>query len=187
MATGEATDDMNITGVLPAILATHVKVTLSVDLMHVNGLPFLVTISKNIKFGTVSHLRNKQPNTIVEALTRVCNLYHSRHFQVVLVKADHEFESCRQQIESLHISLNVTAWDEHVGEVERYIRTVKERTREVFNLLPFQRIPACLVAELVMSQVFWLNAFPVTDGISDRLSRRYILTGVDRLHTTLSA
>jgi len=39
-------------------------------------------------------------------------------------------------MESQVINVNITGRDEHVPEIERYIRTVKERTRAIINTLP---------------------------------------------------
>lgn len=83
------TDDIAITGVPPSILEVHGEVTLSIDLLHVNKIPFLVTISKGIKFCSVSHLSNRNRSTIREALSKVFSAYSSRGFRLVLVKADH--------------------------------------------------------------------------------------------------
>jgi hypothetical protein len=57
-----------------------------------------------------------------------------------------------------------------VGEIERFIRTVKERIRATYNSLPFERLPTRLVTEMVNSAVFWWNSFPGNSAISDCLS-----------------
>jgi hypothetical protein len=54
-----------------------------------------------------------------------------------------------------------------IPEVERYIRTIKERTRCVYNILPFNWIPSRMLVEMVQASVFWLNTFPPDDGVSD--------------------
>jgi hypothetical protein len=76
------------------------------------------------------------------------------------------------------MELNVVSNDEHVPEVERYIRTVKERTRCMYNSVPFRRMPSRMVAEMVHASVFWLNMFPPNDGVSSKISPREILTGL---------
>ena len=40
------------------IIKVHHQVTLAVDIMYVNKVPFLVTILRNLKFGTVEALTN---------------------------------------------------------------------------------------------------------------------------------
>jgi hypothetical protein len=36
-----------------------------------------------------------------------------------------------------------------------------------------------MIVELIMAQVFWLNVFPPSDGVSPTLSPRYLLTGIE--------
>jgi hypothetical protein len=76
------------------------------------------------------------------------------------------------------VTLNITSADEHVGDIERYIRTVKERMRSTYNTLPFTHVPPRVVIELAKREVFWLNSFPAANGISDTLSPRTIVTGL---------
>ena len=49
---------------------------------------------------------------------------------------DGEFETLRGDLADLNIALNTTAWNEHVGDVERYIQTIKERMQAVYNTHP---------------------------------------------------
>jgi hypothetical protein len=67
--------------------------------------------------------------------------------------------------------------DEHVPEVERCIRTVKERTRCTYQSTGFERYPPKLIIEMVFLSVFWLNAFPHKHGVSQTISPRTIVTG----------
>jgi len=45
--------------------------------------------------------------------------------------------------------LNITGHDEHFTEIERYIRTVKERVRAIVNTLTFKNYPRLLIVETV--------------------------------------
>jgi hypothetical protein len=49
-------------------------------------------------------------------------------FTIETILADNEFDSRRGDLASIQVQLNTTARDEHVGDIERYLRTVKERT-----------------------------------------------------------
>ena len=75
------------------------------------------------------------------------------------------------------VTLNDTSRDEHVGDVERFIRTIKERMRAIYNTLPFQKVPARLIVEMGKASVFWLNSMPQKTGLSSELSPRTIVTG----------
>jgi hypothetical protein len=85
----------------------------------------------------------------------------------------------------LGITLNSVAADEqHVPEIERHIRTIKERARSIVNMLPFNRFPARITIELVYYCVFWLNDFPPKGGISDTMSPCAMVVGstIDYAH-----
>ena len=87
------------------------------------------------------------------------------------------FEVLRGDLADMQITLNTVSNNEHVPEMERHIRTTKERTRCVYNTLPFKRIPARMIIEMVYYSTFWLNSFPADDGISDTLSPRALVVG----------
>jgi hypothetical protein len=115
---------------------------------------------------------------VVRALKEVVSLYKARGFQVDVFLADGEFEPLRQHVHELGGVLNTTSNDEHVGDIERYIRTIKERARSTFHLTPFRKIPTVMTQHLVGGCVFWLNAFPCERGISDTMSPRTIISGM---------
>jgi hypothetical protein len=146
--------------------------------MFVNKLPFFVTISRNIKFCTVQLIPDQKNKTLIDAVRHVRSTYMKRGFQIESLLMDGQFETIRGDLAEMQITLNTVARGEHVPEVERHIRTIKERARSVYyNALPFTKIPGRMVAELVYYSVFWLNSFPAQDGISKTLSPRAIVIG----------
>ena len=66
------------------------------------------------------------------------NIYARGGFQVTTALMDGAFASLHNVCNQLHVTLNTTSRDEHVGDVERYIHTIKERMRGVTNTLPFK-------------------------------------------------
>ena len=76
------------------------------------------------------------------------------------------------------ITLNVASRNEHIPEVERYIRTIKERVRAIASVLPFKKYPPRLIAEMVYNVVFWLNTFPHKDSVHTTISPRTLITGL---------
>lgn len=163
---------------LPADIMEHYRnVTLAADIMFVNKIPFIVSISRHIHFGTVEMIANQEPDTILKSLTQVFDIYEQRGFTVTNIHLDGQFECLRTRLAKIQVYLNTTSRGEHVPEAERYIRTLKERTRCIYNSLPFPDMPPRLVIEMVKASNFWLNVFPYSDGISDVLSPRTIVTG----------
>ena len=88
---------------------------------------------------------------------------------------DNEFDVLRGLIGD--VDLNVTAAAEHAPEIERCIRTIKERVRAQKCRLPFSRMPARVVIGLGSFCVFWINTYPHANSLSKNYSPRTIMTG----------
>lgn len=99
-------------------------------------------------------LANKQEGTVGKLVTNIMRLYGSRGFLVTMVHADGEFEAVCGQLATAGSDLNICSADKHVPEVERFIRTVKEWARCMYNSVPFKTFPALLVKEMVTACVF---------------------------------
>ena len=70
----------------------------------------------------------------------------------------------------LGINLNWASKKELVPEIERFIRTVKERIRSAQSTMPFKRISKLMIVHIVASYICWINAFPPPTpgaGLSD--------------------
>ena len=159
------------------IMQQYCDVTLCGDIMFVNKIPFFVTISRHIHFGTVEMIANRQMGTILNGIKAVTQIYQQRGFNISNILLDGEFEPLRGSLATMGIQLNVATNNEHVPEVERYICTIKERVRCIYNTLPFQEMAPRLIIEMVKASNFWLNGFPKCNGISNVLSPRQIVTG----------
>lgn len=162
---------------IPApILKHHRNVTLCADFFFVQGLPFYHTISRDIGFRTVSHVSDRTKSTILRETQSAIRLYHTRGLKVCDVHADNEFDCIREEL--WPIALNVVPADSHVGDIERSIRTIKERLRSCAHGLPFKRLPKLMITQMVADAVRCLNQFPRKNGISDTLSPTNIVTGL---------
>ncbi len=149
------------------ILSDHGIVTLCI-VFFMQGLPFFHTVSRKLKFCTVSAVKNLKKETILSKMNLVLALYRSRGFQVVNIHSNMEFE-CMQH-DFLPITLNLTPHHAHVGEVEQSIWTIKERVHLDIHGMSFKRLPKLMIIELIRRAVMLLNAFPALDGVSKTLS-----------------
>ncbi|KAG7374846.1 reverse transcriptase RNA-dependent DNA polymerase [Nitzschia inconspicua] len=163
----------NFDPVPPEILERHRVVTLATDILFVNKIPFLLTVSRHLRFVTVCDLPNRQLPTVERELLKVVRLYEHRGFNVTSLLCDPEFEDLRHTFPYL----NPCSADEHVPEVERMIRTIKDRIRCVYVTLPYRHLPRLMVKRLVANAVLWWNALPAPDSVSDVHSPRYLLVG----------
>ena len=160
-----------------SIMRLYWAVTLAGDIMYVNKIPFFVTTSHRIRFSTAEMVANQKAKTLTNAVLQVKRIYAQRGFIVTDIAMDGQFEPIRGELADIQVGLNTAGHDDHVPEVERHIRVVKERSSAIYNTVPFTRFPARMVIEIVYNCNFWLNSSPHPDGVSDVLSPRTIVTG----------
>ena len=77
---------------------------------------------------------------------KAVKLYKIRGLLVKNIHADNEFECCRNELRP--IVLDIAGTGMHVGEVERSIRTVKERIRCSTHNLLFKKYPKVLISNV---------------------------------------
>ena len=77
---------------------------------------------------------------------------------------DIEFEPVSAKI--LHLTVNMAAAHEHVGEIEIDISLVKERGKATPNTLPFRAVIKKVIIKLVYFTELWPNDFPSNTVIS---------------------
>ena len=80
--------------------------------MFVNGLPFLTTLSRDIRLGTTEHVPICTAKNLANSLMKVVKLYAKGGFVVRNVLMDGEFEKFKPEI--ILIELNISAAREHV-------------------------------------------------------------------------
>ena len=153
------------------------KVTLFLDIMFVNGLPILTTLSKHIHYGTAEYLCSVRSNDIGGAVQNAIKKYGKRGLTVTHVVADRQFAVIEPYMDDYNVRLNLTGRDKHVPQIERYHRVIKERARSAYHNSTFKKLPNTVVIELIQYVIFFLNGFPWKDGISQELSPMEIITG----------
>jgi hypothetical protein len=166
----------------PESIAVEIKdkpkpknIVLSIDIMYFTGLPFLITVSRSIRFITASILTDRKKATILRALQQVFCVYQGRghvvedveftngELPVHTILADNEFQALRDDIEELGVNAHIVTKAEHVPEVERQNRVIKERARAIVQTLPYQKLPKKVRVALIQYVVFLLNNIPKED------------------------
>ena len=82
--------------------------------MFVNKLPFLVTTSRHLRFGTTEMINNQRKPTIMKAIQHVLNIYQTRNFKGTHLLMDGQFETMKDEVSSLGVTANIVARGEHV-------------------------------------------------------------------------
>ena len=172
--------DQVITDSMPVpttILDYYKDVELSIDVMHVNKVPFLVSISEHIHFGTISGLDSMKIPVLEDEIKRIIRLYAVRGFHIKYILVDIQFKAIKDR-GLLDAIVNVVGKGEHAPMIERFIRVVKERCRCYHAMLPFEDLPRIVVIHLLKTVMFYINAFIWKKGVSPFLSPMTILEGV---------
>ena len=102
-----------------------------------------------------------------------------RGFRITTLYVEDEFAPLKTMIESMPAGpmVNLASRNEHVPEIGRRIRVVKELCRATRNGLPFIQISNILMIHIVLNVVNMLNYFPTKGGISNTLSPKTIMAG----------
>ena len=74
---------------------------------------------------------------IIDKLKSIIKLYEHHGFWVTVILANPEFEPLCPWFPML----NCCGADEHIPDMERYIQTLKDRTRSTYQTLPYKYIP----------------------------------------------
>jgi len=121
---------------IPAIIRKkHQNITICMDIFYVNGNPFFTTISRKIDFRTVATIPSRTKAILFRETKAVTLLYETQGFKIPDIHADKEFACITNDM--LPTRLNIADADDHAPEVERSIRTMKERIRCTIHGLPF--------------------------------------------------
>jgi hypothetical protein len=120
-----ARDYMNIPNEL---LKLHKEFFLTTDIFFVNKIPFFLAISQKICFTAVNHLADGTVPQIFKAFKEMYQYYLQRGFHIRTVHDDGECAPLKTLIESMPGGpmVNLASANEHVSDIERRIRIVKE-------------------------------------------------------------
>jgi hypothetical protein len=138
-------------------------ITLAADVFFVNGMAFLLMISRRIKFVMTEYVPVRTALSLSKHLKCMLEVYGRAGFRVRTILMDGEFEKIKLLMPT--VECNMTAAKEHVSKAKRTIQTVKERTRGLLATLPFTHMPRQMKIEFVYFMVLWMNAFLVKLGI----------------------
>ena len=72
-------------------------------------------------------------------IKKVVGVYMQRGFRIVEIQMDGQFEPLRGALAEIKITMNICSEAEHVGDIERLNRTVKESARGVVTHLPYKK------------------------------------------------
>jgi hypothetical protein len=113
-------------------------------------------------------LVKQEDTTIFRAVMAMHNYYLQQGVQIVFIKGDGEFKPLKDLIELEQfggLTMNLTSANEHVQEIERKIRVIKEQLRAIIYSMPVNAVPSLVMIHMVLFVTKVLNIFPVKGGI----------------------
>ena len=152
---------------------------MGINVLHINKRPYIIAISKHIKYIQCLATQNKNVETFLSTIKRFKLDYMIQGFVVKTIYADRAFKTCKTGLSEQSITLVCCDTNSHVPFIKRAIRFVKARVRCVQSMLPkrIKRIPVRLMRELVMSTVKMINSIRRKGGVHPVMSPRQIITG----------
>jgi hypothetical protein len=107
----------------------------------------------------------------MDALDFVFADYNSAGFTIKEIPCDQKFESVKHDLErDYEAHVNLAATQEHQPDVERALRTIKERYPAMYHRYPFNMWPKLMVMRGALEATKWLNSFPPSVGLSAQYS-----------------
>ena len=122
-------------------------------------------------------IANRTDECLSKAFDETFRVYYINGFTIKSLPVDPDFESLQDAMNDADIVVHWVPAQQHVPEIERTIRTVKDRYRCAYHSLPFQATPKLMIKALAKRVVNFLNMFPPKEGISEHWSPRAIVTG----------
>jgi hypothetical protein len=111
---------------------------------------------------------------LANAIKMVVGLYRRAGIICQTALMDGEFEKIKQKLINI-IEVNITVKNEHVPEIERKIRHIKERVRSMKADLQYEVLPNIMIKQMVLHAGLFLNTYVVKQWISNEYSPREII------------
>ena len=109
--------------ILREIIESRKDLEVSTEIMFINKLLLLVSISRGLKFTTIEYLSSKSEIALVTSIIKIVSYYKSHGLHVGDMFVDPEFQFLEESIVST--DLNTTGARDHVPEVERQIQVIR--------------------------------------------------------------
>ena len=158
------------------VIMHHPTDEVAVDFFFVQQRIYLLMRSRVYKFfGLNANCRGRGKIETSTAIKTFINAFGYRGISITCIHGDNEFEKIRPLVAPIHVE--TCGRDEHVPDIERGVRTIKERSRCTTSTLPFKRIPGVMIDANIQDKIFWLNYFPPTDYISNTVGPSGMILG----------
>ena len=114
------------------------------------------------------------------AIKHFINQFSNRGISIAGIHGDNEFEKIKQLVAP--IPVECCGREEHVPDIERGIRTLKEWSRCTTSTLPYSKIPGLMVDANLQDKITWLNQFCPHNYFSTTIGPSGMILGTPTLN-----
>ena len=98
----------------PELVRQHSNITLSMDVMYVNGIGFLTTIGYPLYYKKTEHVSDGKAKTLYDALDKILRIYNSGGFRVDTINCDNGFRALMDVVkDDLNCDMCYTSAQDH--------------------------------------------------------------------------
>ena len=162
------------------ILKSHPSDSVSADFFFVEGKPYLLMKSRVYKFHGLNCSKGRGKVETIKALKTYLNKFGLRGITITSLHGDNEFTMVEEALRPIHVE--IAARGEHVGDIERNVRTVKERCRCTTTSLPYKRVPRIMIDANIEDKIHWLNEFTPRDYIHPTMGPSGMILGIENVN-----
>ena len=134
---------------------------LNLDLMFVNNDIYVVGVITPLDYTSVKKVKSKSNSELWKATQRIKMPVERAGLKIAILRCDGESainsDYMEEKLSNARIFLDTTAQGDAVANVERRIRTIKERVRGIYNTLPFM-LCGSLLRWLIQYAVYRINS-----------------------------
>ena len=101
--------DSPISPVPASVLGQYRNVMLCIDIMYVNQVAMMISVSRNIKFATIEVIPNNKTAILVNGVKGIIQIYQCNGFNIEMTLMDGEFGHLCGELASMGVTLNETS------------------------------------------------------------------------------
>jgi hypothetical protein len=153
---------------------TTEKQSLHIDIMFLNDQPYLLGLFQPLELAVAKRLKTRTKYEQWNALQEIIQIVSSSGTKVYQIRCDQEKGIDNSYLKSKlvgdtygGITLDITGGRSSVSDVERKIRTIKERVRGVLSTLPY-KLTVKLEDWLLQGCLYYINRMPTVNAMDLR-------------------
>ena len=108
----------------------------------------------------MEYFSRRLKTVLANSIGNIFQFYKNNEYTIKTFLIGRDFEFIRDSLPEEE-NLNNTTTNDHVQDIERNNRVIKECTRAIIITFPFNKIPGRIIIELIWFVGIWINQEPL--------------------------